>query len=68
MRKIQAFLWGMYEFRRSWCRSFEDCQNTYDTGREWAHRLTSRYYDEEFYTTYRWLPWTKLPLTGKENL
>ena len=48
MQTIFAFFLGMYEFRRALTRSYNDyyllC--TYDRGREWAHTLTFRYFDQ----------------------
>ena len=57
MRRIIAFLRGMYEFRRSftWADPTEDIDlwdgytpldEAYDRGREWAHRLTLRKFDK----------------------
>lgn len=46
MKKIKIFLLGMKEFRSDITTSFdEDCINTYDWGREIAHRLTFRFFD-----------------------
>jgi len=56
MKKIQAFLLGMREFRSdcTWADPARDYQSSnsytaldsaYDWGREWAHRITFRRYD-----------------------
>lgn len=47
MQSIKAFLLGMAEFRLSFTTHIADghLQNAYDSGREWAHRLTFRHYD-----------------------
>ena len=47
MNKIRVFLLGMAEFRLSFTTHFADnsLQHAYDTGREWAHRLTFRRFD-----------------------
>jgi hypothetical protein len=47
MKTIKAFLLGMAEFRLSFTTHIADwhLQNTYDKGREFAHRLTFRRYD-----------------------
>jgi hypothetical protein len=46
---IRAFLSGMQEFRTDTTTSYDDLQlqNSYDWGREWAHRLTLRYFDSD---------------------
>ena len=41
---IRAFLLGMYEFRLT-CTTATDWPESYDWGREWAHRLTLRRYE-----------------------
>jgi hypothetical protein len=57
MARAIAFLRGMYEFRRSFtwadsdeARDFWDgytpLDAAYDCGREWAHRLTLRKFEE----------------------
>lgn len=48
MRLITAFLMGMREFRLSFTTRYEDqaLMDAYDWGREWAHRLTFRRYDQ----------------------
>lgn len=45
---VKAYLLGMYEFRLSMTTGYEDdrLRETYDKGRDMAHRLTFRYYDE----------------------
>ena len=56
MRRIIAFLRGVYEFRRSFTWADTDdhrdlwdgytpLDDAYDRGREWAHRLTFRRFD-----------------------
>ena len=47
MKTIKAFLLGMAEFRLSFTTHIEDwhLQTAYDKGREFAHRLTFRRYD-----------------------
>lgn len=47
MKSIKAFLLGMAEFRLSFTTHIADLhlQNCYDHGREWAHRLTFRRFD-----------------------
>lgn len=55
MSKVSAFLLGMTEFRQSitWAdpnrseeNSYTDLDHAYDRGRDMAHRLTLRYYEE----------------------
>ena len=48
MQTIKAFLLGMYEFRASFTTIMADSALTdaYDLGREWAHRLTFRRYED----------------------
>lgn len=47
MRRIHAFLLGMAEFRSSFTtRLSGDLLETYDSGRDLAHRLTLRQFDE----------------------
>ncbi len=44
--RIRAFTLGLYEFRRDFTTHYgEPLINTYDSGREWAHRLTLRQYE-----------------------
>lgn len=44
---IRAFLLGMYEFRRDFTTHFDgDLIETYDRGRDLAHRLTMRTWDQ----------------------
>lgn len=47
MDKFKAFLLGVREFRSSFTTHFADytLQLAYDSGREWAHRLTFRHFD-----------------------
>lgn len=52
MASIKAFLRGMYEFRLddTWADPerddwLTDLDIAYDHGREWAHRLTFRFFD-----------------------
>lgn len=46
MRAI-AFLVGMYEFRRSFTTRYDDERDeAYDRGREWAHQLTLRRFEQ----------------------
>lgn len=49
MNKILAFILGMAEFRSSVTLNLEaeGLQHEYELGREWAHRLTFRYFEEE---------------------
>lgn len=47
---LKAFLLGMFEFRSSctanlWHGEY-DLVETYDSGRDWMHALTLRYWDE----------------------
>ena len=48
MLKLRAFLNGMLEFRTSWTTNYPDdaLMETYDRGRDLAHRLTFRRYEE----------------------
>lgn len=47
MRKLQAFILGMREFRSSFTTNFDhtELQEAYDSGRELAHRLTLRHFE-----------------------
>ena len=47
MRTLLAFLNGMREFRSDFTAHYADAAllEAYDLGREWAHRLTLRRYD-----------------------
>ena len=47
MKKIKAFFLGVAEFRLSFTTHFDDdaLLEAYDTGREWAHRLTFRRFE-----------------------
>lgn len=54
MKKIRAYLLGMFEFRRSWTwadparttdEPYTDLDEAYDRGRDMAHRLTLRRFD-----------------------
>lgn len=48
--RLLAFFWGMREFRLDLTRHYDgDLIESYDTGREWAHRLTFRHYDDDEY-------------------
>ncbi|QXN71160.1 hypothetical protein RCDURKIN_104 [Rhodobacter phage RcDurkin] len=44
---LKAFFLGMFEFRTSWTTSYDDydLMETYDRGRELAHRLTFRRFE-----------------------
>jgi hypothetical protein len=46
--RARAFLLGMREFRLSWTTHFDDYDElvAYDQGRDLAHRLTLRRYDD----------------------
>ena len=49
--QIVAFIWGVREFRSAFTKGYPgdadpDLNDAYDWGREWAHRLTLRRYDE----------------------
>lgn len=48
MAHIAAFLRGVWEFRSSFTTHYAnyDLLVSYDWGREWAHRLTFRMFDE----------------------
>lgn len=43
--KVNAFLLGAREFRLMCTSHVVEC-DAYDLGREWAHRVTFRIYDE----------------------
>ena len=44
---IKAFILGVLEFRRSFTTSMpEELEESYGWGREWAHRLTLRRYED----------------------
>lgn len=47
MKTLTAFVLGMWEFRLSFTTYYADygLQIAYDHGREWAHRLTLRHFD-----------------------
>lgn len=47
MKTLWAFLNGMREFRTQFTTHYADWHLAvaYDWGREWAHRLTFRYFD-----------------------
>lgn len=50
MKTLQAFILGMLEFRSSSGRTYYNdpwhpLSVAYDTGRDWAHRLTLRHFD-----------------------
>lgn len=54
MKTILAFLNGMWEFRSDFTTNYDHAnteegdrlQEAYDSGREWAHRVTLRRYDQ----------------------
>ena len=48
MAKLKAFVLGMREFRTSWTTHLEDeaLMEAYDAGRDFAHRITFRLYEE----------------------
>lgn len=48
MRHLSAFLRGMREFRSDFTASYDDTalQDAYDWGRELAHRVTLRRFDQ----------------------
>lgn len=47
MSRLKAFLLGVREFRSAWTTHFDwPLINDYDRGREWAHRLTFRHWDD----------------------
>jgi hypothetical protein len=53
MKRVIVFFRGMYEFRRdcTWAdpsrvATLTELDEAYDLGREWAHRLTLRRYDQ----------------------
>lgn len=43
--RLEAFLLGMREFRRSCTTHVEEHDGAYECGREWAHRLTLRFFE-----------------------
>jgi hypothetical protein len=46
--KIKAYLNGMREFRIDFTTHYDEPEiNAYDWGREWAHRLTLRMFEQE---------------------
>lgn len=47
IQRINAFLWGMREFRSSFTKHYVSwrLRNCYDAGRAWAHRLTFRRFE-----------------------
>lgn len=45
MGKVSAFLLGIREFRAGFTSHVPECE-AYDLGREWAHRVTLRRYEE----------------------
>ena len=49
MQKIKAFILGMWEFRTDMTTSFDDYNlyNYYDWGREIAHRITFRKFEND---------------------
>jgi hypothetical protein len=52
MGRVRAFLLGVREYRTCWTTSFvghpdeEGMYGAYDWGREWAHRVTLRRFEE----------------------
>jgi hypothetical protein len=48
MKKLKAFYLGIVEFRSNWTTHFCDysLQESYDFGREFAHRLTFRRFEQ----------------------
>jgi len=42
VKSVQAFIRGMWEFRQQYFSYYADLASSraYDSGREWAHRLT----------------------------
>lgn len=49
MKSIYVFLLGMWEFRSDLTTHFNgEWIETYDWGREWAHRLTFRHWDSVY--------------------
>jgi hypothetical protein len=48
MAHFKAFLLGMREFRSMWTTSYDDLDvmETYDRGRDLAHRLTLRRFED----------------------
>lgn len=47
IKRIRAYLLGMLEFRSDFTTSFDgDLIETYDAGRDMAHRLTLRRYEQ----------------------
>ena len=49
IKRCHAFLLGMVEFRLSWTTSYEDDElmGMYDQGRDFAHRVTLRHFDQD---------------------
>jgi hypothetical protein len=47
LREIRAFITGVREFRSTYTTWYADwgLMLSYDSGREWAHRLTFRRYE-----------------------
>ena len=47
MKTVNAFLLGVYEFRSTYTTHIADwgVSRAYDWGREWAHRLTLRHFE-----------------------
>lgn len=48
MKHVKAYLLGLREFRRAITQGYscDSLQNTYDLGRDRAHRLTLRRYED----------------------
>lgn len=48
MKKIKIFLLGMWEFRMNSTTHFDEPEiETYDAGRDFAHRITLRKFEDE---------------------
>ena len=49
LRRLRVFLLGMWEFRDECTTHFGESEiSTYDLGREWAHKLTLRHWDQSY--------------------
>lgn len=48
MKTAQAFLLGMLQFRRAFTTrcATEELRDAYDRGRDFAHRITFRHYED----------------------
>ncbi len=50
MSKIKAFILGMIEFRSDCTTNVgDDDMDAYDSGRDFAHKITFRYFDQTTY-------------------